>query len=215
MFQRVEFLKGKGGLQIQLAELIRPFLFNIKENFTSYELHSARKLTSKYAKRIYQLVSRWNDKPATPDYTLEEWKYMLHLKDPKGRSPELFQNISQLKARVLDIAVRQVNEHTDLRIDYQLLKRGKAYASVRFSIARQQPRQLPIEFDKPVEDSRPQLTRQHLDALGIMQPALIQQVLADPAHVDQLFKFVYQLRTDKVKATGNPGGLFVKICGLR
>lgn len=215
MFQRVEYIKLKGCLQIQLAEPIRPFLFNLKENFTSYELHSALKLTSKYAKRIYQLVSQWKDKETTRTYSLDEFKQMLYLKDPKGKSAELFQNISQLKARVLDIAVRQVSEHTDLRIDYQLLKRGKAYESVRFTIARQQPKQLPIEFDKPIEDSRPQLARQHLEALGIVQASLIKQILDDPEHVDKLFKFVYQLKTDKVKATRNPGGLFLKICGLR
>ena len=140
---------------------------------------------------------------------------MLHLKDPKGKEPELFQNISQLKARVLDIAVRQVSEHTDLRIDYVLVKKGRAYDAVRFTIARQQPQQLPIPFEQPAEDARAFSARQHLEALGITQPQLVAQVLGDPKHLDQLFKFTYQLKTDKVKATKNPGGLFLKICGLR
>ncbi|WP_375378293.1 hypothetical protein [Hymenobacter cellulosilyticus] len=78
---------------------------------------------------------------------------MLHLKDPRGKEPELFQNISQLKARVLDIAVRQVSEHTDLKIDYELVKKGRAYDAVRFTIARQQPQQLPIPFEQPAEDA--------------------------------------------------------------
>lgn len=215
MFQRVEYVKGKGCLLIQLAEPIRPFLFNLKENFTSYELHSALKLTSKYAKRIYQLVSQWKDKELTRTYSLDELKHMLYLKDPKGRQAEMFQNISQLKARVLDVAVRQVSEHTDLHIDYLLLKQGKAYESVRFTVARQQPRQLPIEFDRPTEESRAQVARQHLDALGITRPDLVQQVLGEPDLVDKLFKFVYQLKTEQVKAARNPGGLFLTLCGLR
>ena len=70
----------------------------------------------------------------TVTYPLDELKQMLHLKDPKGKEPELFQNICQFKARVLDIAVRQVSEHTDLKIDYQLLKKGRAYDAVRFTI---------------------------------------------------------------------------------
>lgn len=215
MFQRVEYVKGKGCLQIQLAEPILPFLFNLKENFTSYELHSALKLSSKYAKRIYQLVSQWKDKEATPTYPIDKLKQMLYLKDPNGKQPELFQNVSQLKARVLDIAVRQVSEHTDLRINYQLVKKGRSYESVRFTIDRQQPRQLPIEFDRPVEESRSQLARQHLETLGIAQPKLVQQILGDPESVDKLFKYVYQLKTGQVKATRNPGGLFLTMCGLR
>lgn len=215
MFQRVEYLKGKGCLQIQLAEPIRPFLFNLKENFTSYELHSALKLSSKYAKRIYQFVSQWKDKDSTPIIQLDSFKEMLSLKDPKGKQAELFQNISQLKARVLDVAIRQINEHTDLRVDYHLSKTGKAYDSVRFSIARQATRQLPIEFDRPLEESRSQSARQHLETLAISQPKLVQQILGAPELVDMLFKFIYQLKTGQVKATKNPGGLFLKMCGLR
>ena len=215
MFQRVEYIKGKGCLHIQLSQPIRPYLFNLKENFTSYELHSVLKLTSKYAKRVYQLVSQWKDKETTRTYSLDEFKYMMHLKDPKGKDAEVFRNVSQLKARVLDVAVRQVSEHTDLRISYTLLKRGKAYESVRFSIARQQPQQLPIPFDQPADEGRTHTARLHLATLGIEQAPLVKQILADPAHVDKLFKFVYQLKTDKVKATRNPGGLFLKICGLR
>ena len=215
MFQRVEYIKGKGCLQIQLATPIRPFLFNLKENFTSYQLHSALKLSSKYATRIYQLVSQWKDKATTRTYPLDEFKQMLHLKDPKGKEPELFQNISQLKARVLDIAVRQVNEHTDLKIDYQLLKKGRAYDAVRFTIARQQPQQLPIPFEQPAEDARAFSAKQHLEALGITEPQLVVTILGDTHHLDKLFKFRYDLKTDKVKATKNPGGLYLKICGLR
>jgi plasmid replication initiation protein len=215
MFQKVDYVKGKGCLQIQLTQPIRPYIFNLKENFTSYQLHSALKLSSKYAKRIYQIVSQWKDKETTRTYTIDELKCMLYLKDPKGKEPELFQNISQLKARVLDTAIRQVSEHTDLRIDYTLIKRGKAYESIRFSIARQQPQQIPIAFDQSIEEGRTLTARQHLESLGIIQASLVQKILANPEYVDQLFKFVYQLKTDKVKGARNPGGLFLKICGLK
>lgn len=215
MFQRVEYIKGKGCLLIQLAEPIRPYLFNLRENFTSYELQSALKLSSKYAKRIYQLVSQWKDKEMTRTYSVDEFKHMLYLKDPTGKQPELFQNISQLKARVLDIAVRQVNEHTDLHIEYQLLKTGRSYERLRFTIARQKPRQMPIEFDRPVEESRTQMARQHLDTLGISKAALVQQILNDSDLVNKLFKFVYELKTEKVKASRNPGGLFLTMNDLR
>lgn len=171
----------------------------------SNQLHSALKLSSKYAKHIYQLVSQWKDRDTTRTYSLDEFKQLLHLKDPKGKEPELFQNISQLKARVLDIAVRQVSEHTDLRIDYTLVKRGRAYDAVCFTIARQQPQQLPIPFEQPAEDARAYTAKQHLEALGITQPQLVATVLGDVKPLDQLFKFTDSLKTDKIKATKNLG----------
>lgn len=215
MFQRVEYVKGKGCVIIQLAHPIRPFLFNLKDNFTSYELHSALKMTSKYAKRIYQLVSQWKDKSSTPTYDLGDFKEMLHLKDPKGKEDELFANISQLKLRVLDIAVRQINEHTDLRIGYELLKKGRSYSLIRFNIEVQPRQDQPLQFDQPADPNRLATAREHLNRLGIIQPALVEQILGDPKHVDQLFRFVFQLKTDKVKADKNPAGLFLRMCNLR
>ncbi|WP_303312694.1 hypothetical protein [Hymenobacter sp. BT730] len=53
------------------------------------------------------------------------------------------------------------------------------------------------------------------DALGITQPELLQQILSEPRLVDELFKFMYKLKTEKVKADRNPGGLFLKMQGLR
>ena len=215
MFQKVEYIKGKGCLEILLAEPIRPYVFNLKNNFTSYQLHSALKLSSKYAKRIYQLASQWKDKETTRTYSIDEFKEMLALKDPKGKEPEQFQNISQLKARVLDIAVRQVSEHTDLKIDYLLIKKSRAYESVRFTISRQQPQQQPISFGPESEGDRAKSARLHLDALGITHPHLVATILGDDEHLDHLFKFMYQLKTDRVKATTNPGGLFLKMRRLR
>lgn len=215
MFQKVEYIKGKGYLEIELSRHIRPYLYELKDNFTSYQLHSALKLTSKYAKRIYQLASQWKDVGETRHYELDEFKLMLKLKDPTGKEPEQFQNISQLKARVLDIAVRQINEHTDLQISYQLQKEGRAFTGVRFYVRKQQPQQLPIPFEVAPDDTRLQVARQHLDTLGITQAPLVQQILQAPHLVEELFKFVYKLKTDKVKADRNPGGLFLKMQGLR
>ena len=215
MFQTVEYIKGRGFLSIQLAAPIWPYVFNLKNNFTSYQLQLALKLSSKYAKRIFQLVSQWRDKSQTRTYRLEELKLMLHLIDPKGKEPEQFQNISQLKARVLDIAVRQINKHTDLKIGYVLLKKGRAYDSVRFTIEPQSPEQLPIPFEQPAENARAEKAKKHLDGLGIILPDLVATILGDAKHLEQLFQFAYNLKTDKVKATKNPGGLFLKICGLR
>lgn len=215
MFQKVEYIKGHGCLEIVLSEFIRPYLFELKDNFTSYQLHSALKLSSKYAKRIYQLASQWKDIGETKTYTIEELKLMLKLKDPKGKFPEQFEKFSQFKARVLDIAMRQINEHTDLNISYHLVKQGKAFHSIRFYMKAQLPQQLPIAFDEAGEELRHQNARQILDDLGIKDNKLIQQIMSDKSLVDAVFKFSYGLKTGRTKADKNPGGLLLKVLGLR
>jgi len=215
MFQKVEYMTGQGFLIIKLSEDIRPFLFELKDNFTSYQLHSALKLSSKYAKRIYQLSSQWRDIGETKAYDLEELKIMLKLKDPSGKKAEQFERISDFKKFVLDIAVRQINQNTDLKVSYNLFKKGRSFTSIRFYVNRQTPEQLPIPFDQPVDDVRHQNARQILDDLGIKDVKIIQQILSEKALTDSLFKFSYDLKTGRTKADKNPAGLLLKVLGLR
>lgn len=215
MFQKVEYMDGQGFFIIKLAEDIKPYLFELKDNFTSYQLHSALKLSSKYAKRIYQLASQWKNIGETKSYELEEFKIMLKLKDPTGKRAEQFERISDFKKFVLDIAVRQITENTDLTVSYRLFKKGRSFKSIRFYINTQIPEQLPIQFEKPIEETRYQNARQILDNLGIKDTKLIQEILSSEKHTDSLFKFNYDLKTGRTKADKNPAGLLLKILGLR
>lgn len=210
-----EYLKGKGVIELEISEKMRPYLIDLKSNFTSYHLQAALSLTSKFAKRVYQLVSQWKDVGHTKIYTLDEFKYMLNLKDPKGKEPEQYVSVADLQRNVLKVAVAQINERTDLHISYELLKSSRAYDRVKFFVNAQEPKQLLIPFELPADDARAQMARRHLETLGIVEAKLVQEILQSPKHTEALFAFVYKLKTDKIKADKNPGGLFLKIQGLR
>jgi plasmid replication initiation protein len=210
-----EYLKGEGVIELEISEKMRPYLIDLKRNFTSFRLQAAFSLSSKYAKRIYQIASQWKDKSETRVFSLHDFKIMLALKDPKGVEPEQYSKVSMFQKYVLDVAVKQINQHTDLNIDYKLLKKGRSFESIQFSINQQQPQQLPLPFEHSVDDARQQSARQRLAELEIRETRLVDQILSDSAMVEELFKFCYALKTGKTKATVNPGGLFLTIIGLR
>lgn len=210
-----EYLKGRGIIELEISEKMRPYLIDLKGSFTSYRLQAALSLTSKFAKRIYQLGSQWKDVGETKTYTLDEFKYMLNLKDPKGKEPEQYTQISTLQRDVLKVATAQINERTDLNISYELIKKGRAYHSIKFYVNAQVPQQTLIPFELPTDDAKAQMARQHLDKLGIKAPDLVNKILTDNKLLSALFEFTYKLKTEKIKADKNPGGLFLKINGLR
>lgn len=209
-----EYLKGKGVIELEISEKMRPYLIDLKSNFTSYHLQAALSLTSKFAKRIYQLASQWKDVGHTKTYALDEFKYMLNLKDPKGKEPEQYVHVADLQRSVLKVAVEQINERTDLNIKYELLKSSRAYDRVKFFVNAQEPRQLVIPFELPADDAKAQMARKHLEGLGIVEPKLVHEILQSPKLTEALFGFIYKLKTDKIKADKNPGGLFLKMHGL-
>jgi hypothetical protein len=86
---------------------------------------------SKHAKRIYGLACQWRS-TGGKEYPLGEFKEILGLKDPKGKEPEQYEEITALKKKVLDIAKKQINGNTDITFDYELKKkRGRAFDTIK------------------------------------------------------------------------------------
>jgi plasmid replication initiation protein len=219
MFQRVDYLLGQGIIEIKLTEDITPYLFDLKENFTSYELASALRLTSKYAKRIYQYCSQWKDQGETKKYDIQDFKQMLGLLDDKGKDKTI--RMSDFRESVLDVAVKQINEHTELHISYKLEKRVRTYKNIVFTVKSQALAEtIPFDLVATVQDV-PGVQQSHLDnAARILDELRItdakhrQTILASAAHVVEVNRYNHDLKTGKVKASRNPGGLLLVKLGL-
>jgi plasmid replication initiation protein len=220
MFQRVKYLLGQGIIEIKLTEDILPYLFDLKENFTSYELASALRLTSKYAKRIYQLCSQWKDKGETRKYDLQDFKKMLGLLDEKGNGK--IKQIGQLREKVLDVAVKQINEHTELHISYSLEKKVRTFKNIVFTVKPQALAET-IPFDLVLNDTAPAGLQQHqvdnagrlLAQLGIITPALVATILSNAAHVAACNKFAHDLKTGKHTKAHSLSGLLLTVLGIK
>ena len=100
-----------------------PHLFGLKNNFTSFQVHAALDLSSKHAKRSYQICSQWKDVGQTRKVAILDLKKTLGLADDKGN--EEYNILAMFEKKVLDVAVRQINEKTDLRVSIHPFNDGK------------------------------------------------------------------------------------------
>ena len=115
---------------------------------------------------------------------------------------------------MLDVAVEQINQHTDPRIGYELIKKVRSFESIRFLIRPQLPQQLPLPFEQSADDACQQSARQRLAELAVRDAMLVAQILGEASRLDELFKFRYHLKIGKTKAIANAGGLFLTMVGL-
>lgn len=216
LFQRVDYITGHGKIEIKFSEDAIALLKQLKNSFTTYELQSALSMNSKYAKRIYQMCSQWKDIGQTKRLEIVELKKNLGLVDSKGN--EQFEGISMFKKFVLDVAVKQINKHSDLETSYVLEGEGqkkKPLKFITFYIKKKSPTMLPIEFDKNVNpDIRFQNLALILDNFGIKSPTIRNTIMNSENLIKEVFNFNYQLQTGKVKANNNAGGLLLKKLGL-
>jgi len=219
MFRSVEYLKGLGIIEVSLSDKIIPYLFELQSNFTSYGLASALRLTSKYAKRIYPICSQWKDLGETKKHDIQDFKRMLGLLDDKGL--DKMPRTSDFRKSVLDIAVKQINEHTELHISYELEKRGKTFKNITFKVKTQALAEtIPFDLVATAQDL-PGVQQSHydnaarvLDELRITDAKHRQTILGSAAHVADVNLYNHDLKTGKVKASRNPGGLLLVRLGL-
>lgn len=221
LFSRIDYILGTGVIELEINKYATQYLFEIKNNFTSFQLQAALNLTSKHAKRIYQFCSQWKDIGETKKYAILDFKKILGLADDKGK--EEYVLISMFKQKVLDLAVKQINEKTDLNISYQLEKIGRSFKNIVFTV-KNQPQAIDVPFEvlssevatatglalHQVENARRLLVQ-----LNISTPDLVATILGNATHVTACNKFAHELKTGKHVKAHSLSGLLLTILGIK
>jgi len=142
-FASAEYRPQSGIIELELSEKLKPFLLDLKKHYTLLNRQEMRRLSghSGYAKRIYELIrSEYYKGEWVVD--LEKFRWHLGLKDK-------LEKFGSLKQRVLDPALKQINDVTSMDVDLELRKTGRAVTSLIFKMYRKGSRKrlhVPDEF---------------------------------------------------------------------
>jgi plasmid replication initiation protein len=156
LFSKVEYYTGEGVFGVKINPDARQYFFELKNNFTLLELKSVLSCTSKHAKRLYSLACQWRG-TGGHTYSIGELKEILGLKDPKGKEPEQYKDkIGMFQRKVLDVSKKQINEHTDIVFDYELIKtRGRSFDTIKLFCGFTKPKlQMEIDFNVDLEKQK-------------------------------------------------------------
>lgn len=127
---KTKYYFGDGVVELCLNEHMRPFLLELKEKFNALELQHAIRLSSFYAVRIYEILMCESFRGSVYEITLPDLRERLGIEDGKLARTDHF------KAKVLDIAEREINANTDLRYSSAWIKTGRDVSGVRFTMTK-------------------------------------------------------------------------------
>jgi plasmid replication initiation protein len=156
------YISGIGAIQIRIAPEMVPYITRIEENLTRYRLERIANLNSVYAVRLYELlVQRVNFRERS--FRLDELKRIL------GLGPSEYSSIKDFKKWVIDVAVTQINTHTDIRVGYENIKSGRTVTGLRFTIdpVTEQPQKPSRSLSRK---SRQELTDEYLSQNNLGRP---------------------------------------------
>jgi plasmid replication initiation protein len=125
---QVAYVDDAAKLEIILAPAVVSEITRLESQFTRYYLEQTAPLTSAYAVRLYEQLIQWREAAKLPMFELDHFRQQLGLSNN-----ELFR-MSDFKKRVLDLAVSQINEHTDITVTYEQHKAGRVITGFTFSL---------------------------------------------------------------------------------
>ncbi len=212
MMSSAKYLKGKGKIQLTISEDLKPYLVDLKNNFTSFQLYCVLSMSSKYAKWMYVQFSRWKD-IGYYSYELDDLKILLNLKDPKGKVPEQYKQWGQFKDNVLEPSVRQINESSDIYISFQVEKKGKSVHRINFTISPVGRFQTVIPFEMDDSDREGIQLKNKMYSIGIQDINIIKTILEthDMRKKAHKWFFDYAHKKDSIKS---PAGHFRTSIGI-
>lgn len=119
--------KGSGRAKVRFDEDIAPYLFELCENTTRYELLNVLPMKSKYSVRLYEICRSWAGL-RSKTYTIEELRNLLMIpNDELSRYPDF-------RRKVLEIAQKEINEYTDLNVYFEPKTKGRKVIQIRIHI---------------------------------------------------------------------------------
>ena len=124
---RIFYVDDLGLLEITFAPDVVPLITQLEQRFTSYQVKQVANLTSKYAIRLYELLIAWRSTGKIPFMPLSEFREKLGVEETEYKA------MNHFKARVLDVAIKQINEHTDITVKYEQHKRGRSISGFSFT----------------------------------------------------------------------------------
>ena len=117
--------RQSGKVIIKIDDMMKPYLLQLRERFTQYELLYTLAMKSQYSLRLYELLKSYEF----------QHKKVFDLDDLKARvSAENYTRFPDFKRKVLDIAMREINGLSDIGVEYSIIKEGRKYAKIEFTI---------------------------------------------------------------------------------
>lgn len=123
---QIGYTENEATVQLVFAPAVVPLITRLEEQFTKYDIEQISSLSSAYAVRMYELLICWRSTGKTPIIELGEFRKRIGVLDTE------YQRIERLKHSVLELALKQINEHTDIAASYEQHKKGRLITGFSF-----------------------------------------------------------------------------------
>lgn len=130
---KVRTNKKSGIAHVELDRDMVPYLFDLGQKFTQYQLYNILAMKSAFSVRIYELMKSYAFQKSKT-FEVDELKRLLMVEDVKS-----YNRFPDFRRYVLEKAQEEINELTDLNIYFEPITKGRKVIKVKFRIEQKNP----------------------------------------------------------------------------
>lgn len=162
-------------VRLVFNERIVPFLSELRKNFTQFNIEDVAGFSSSYSMRIYQAMMQFKS-TGYRKIKLTDLRYMLALGDK-------YEATKDLKVRVIDTAVNEINEKSPYKVTYKMLKTGRKFTHLELNFKKKKTE---VDTNRNVQrdvNTADMFTIEGLNDKQLARIARNQQFIADYNHL--------------------------------
>lgn len=120
--------KGSGMVTLKFNPDLKPYMLQLKEKFTQYQLANVLTMKSKYSPRIYEIL-KCNEfkKQGNTEVEIKDLRKLL-------RAENIYPLYADFKRFIILQAQKELKTLTDINFDFEEIKTGRKVTSLRFYI---------------------------------------------------------------------------------
>lgn len=149
--QRASYSDGGGYVEVMFGNDVIPLITRLSEKYTEYELKQIKDLNSIYALRIFEILMQWFSLGKTPQITIENLRTRLGIEEHQ------YKTMGNFKNRVLDHAIKEINNNTNITASYEQHKEGRRIVGFTFKFKVKANTKKAIETEK--DDDKPKVMK--------------------------------------------------------
>lgn len=121
------FQYDNGFLYLKINPELKPYLLNIKDNYTRYQIKNILELKSIYSIRLYELLKQYLP-IGKRTFDVTDLRKKLNLENGE------YERFSDFNRYIIAKASNEINEKTDIEVSYSNVKKGRSIEKLSFTI---------------------------------------------------------------------------------
>lgn len=124
-----KYQDGEGTVELKFHELLKPYLLELRSRFTQLRLERFFKFRSSYTIRFFERIEM------NRGLNRMTWQMPLNeLREWLGIDQEAYEFFGMLRAKVIDVAQRELDQKSDWSFSFETIKIGRKITGVQFTI---------------------------------------------------------------------------------